>query len=416
MNRETSFSNHQVMKKLTPGGVSSPVRAFEPSPVYIEKGKGCILTDVDGNDYIDLCMAYGPLILGHSHPSVVSAVKQQAKKGTVFGAPSPQEKELISEISERVPCAEMVRLVNSGTEATMHAIRLARGYTGKRGIVKMKGGFHGSHDAVLSDSSQRTLKKGILSGTASGTYTVEYNSEEQMESILEKRDDIAAVIMEPVLGNAGVVLPQKDYLRNIRKMTKKEGVLLIFDEVITGFRLARGGAQEFYKVKPDLCTMGKIMGGGLPAGAFAGRREIMENLAPAGPVYQAGTFSGNPLTAAAGTATLKKMTKEKYKALNRMSSELTAAISDSLEDNKITAAMNAVGSMFQVFFGVNSVNNGTEAQGCDRKTYADLFRRMLDSGIYMPPAALEVNFLSTEHGSELKKLSEEFDRNMRCIT
>jgi glutamate-1-semialdehyde 2,1-aminomutase len=403
------------MKELTPGGVSSPVRAFKPGPIFIESGNGCMVTDIDGNEYVDLCMAYGPLILGHSHPSVVSAVEQQVKKGTVFGAPSLQEKELISEISKRVPCAEMVRLVNSGTEATMHSIRLARGYTGKRGIIKMKGGFHGSHDALLSDRSQHSLRAGILSEAASATYIAEYNSEEQIESILEKNDDIAAVMMEPVLGNTGVVPPKKGYLGNIRKITQQAGVLLIFDEVITGFRLSAGGAQEFYNVTPDLCSMGKIMGGGLPAGALAGRRDIMQNLAPAGSVFQAGTFSGNPLTAAAGTAALKEMTKERYRFLNKMSSDLVSTISDSLEDRRIHATVNSAGSMFQVFFGVSSVNNEADAHRCNRKMYTYLFRRMLDSGVYLPPAALEANFLSTQHGAELERLSAEFDRNLRCI-
>jgi len=415
MKIEESIQNYQAMKALTPGGVSSPVRAFEPSPIFIGKGKGCTVTDIDGNKYVDLCMAYGPLILGHSHPSVASAVEQQITRGTVYGTPSLPEKELVSEISRRVPCAEMVRLVNSGTEATMHSIRLARGYTGKRGIIKMNGGFHGSHDAVLADSSQRSMKNGILSETASCTYTVEYNSEEQIESLLEGNDDIAAVIMEPVLGNAGVVAPKRDYLEKVRKMTWDKGVLLIFDEVITGFRLAAGGAQEFYNVIPDICTMGKIMGGGLPAGAFAGRRDIMQHLAPAGPVYQAGTFSGNPLTAAAGVAALKEMTKDRYASLNKMSAELVSSITNSLEDSKIPAAINAVGSMFQVFFGVSYVHNGTEAQGCNREMYKGLFGRMLESGIYMPPAALEVNFLSTEHRPELQKLSEEFDSSLRRI-
>jgi len=403
------------MKTLTPGGVSSPVRAFEPSPIFIDRGKGCMMTDADGNEYIDLCMAYGPLILGHSHPAVVSAAERQIRKGTVFGAPSIQEMELISEITKKVPCAEMVRLVNSGTEATMHALRLARGYTGKRGIIKMNGGFHGSHDALLSDRTQKHSGNGILAETASFTHVAEYNSEEQVESILEKNDDIAAVILEPVLGNAGVVPPKKDYLKNIRSITKKEGVLLIFDEVITGFRLSAGGAQEFYGVTPDLCTMGKIMGGGFPAGALAGSKEIMRLLSPAGPVYLAGTFSGNPVTAAAGTAALKEMTNERYRALNKMSSELASSVSDSLEDVGLQATVNAVGSMFQVFFGVSSVNNGAEASGCDRKMFADLFRRMLDSGVYLPPSALEVNFLSTEHGPELGILSEAFDSNLRRI-
>lgn len=415
MNRDGSFRNYQDMKSLTPGGVSSPVRAFEPSPVFMKSGKGCMVTDIDGNEYIDLCMAYGPLILGHSHPSLIKAVEQQAKKGTVFGTPSLEEKELISEISKRVPCAEMVRLVNSGTEATMHAIRLARGYTGKRNIIKIKGGFHGSHDAVLSDNTQQSLKNGILSETASCTYTAEYNSEEQIESVLEKDDDVAALIMEPVLGNVGVVPPKKNYLEKIRKITNNEGVLLIFDEVITGFRLSPGGAQEYYKVTPDICTMGKIMGGGLPAGAIAGRKDIMQNLAPAGSVYQAGTFSGNPLTAAAGTAALKEMTNERYKVLNKMGSEIVSSISNTIEDNGMPATVNAVGSMFQIFFGVDSVKNGTDAMKCDRKIFGEFFKNMLDSGIYLPPSALEVNFLSTEHSPAMKKLSEEFDKNMRCI-
>ncbi|MDR0509441.1 MAG: glutamate-1-semialdehyde 2,1-aminomutase [Candidatus Methanoplasma sp.] len=415
MNRGTSQCNYQEMRKLTPGGVSSPVRAFEPHPIFIKEGKGCMMTDVDGNEYVDLCMAYGPLILGHSHPSVVSVLERQIGKGTVFGAPSPEEKDLIAEISKRVPCAEMVRLVNSGTEATMHSIRLARGYTGKRGIIKMNGGFHGSHDAVLSDSSQPPKKNGILRETASFTHVVEYNSEEQLASVLEKNDDVAAVIMEPVLGNVGVVAPKKDYLENVRKMTREKEVLLIFDEVITGFRLSSGGAQKFYNVIPDICTMGKIMGGGLPAGALAGRKDIMQNLAPEGPVYQAGTFSGNPMTAAAGTAALREMTEERYTALNKMSSELISSVSDSLEDNRISAALNAAGSMFQIFFDVSAVNNGTDAQKCNRGKYTDLFRRMLDSGVYMPPAALEVNFMSTEHRLKLQKLSEEFDKNLRCI-
>jgi glutamate-1-semialdehyde 2,1-aminomutase len=297
----------------------------------------------------------------------------------------------------------------------MHSLRLARGYTGKRGIIKIRGGFHGSHDALLSDNSQKPANNGILRETAAFTHIAEYNSTEQVESILEKDSDIAALIMEPVLGNVGVVPPEKDYLKTIRKITKDKGVLLIFDEVITGFRLSAGGAQEFYGVVPDLCTMGKIMGGGFPAGALAGRRDIMQSLSPRGPVYQAGTFSGNPVTAVAGTATLSQMDNNRYSALNRTTSELVSSISDSLEDAKIKATVNAVGSMFQIFFGTSSVKNGTDALGCDRKIFMELFRLMLDSGVYMPPSALEVNFLSTEHDSELKTLSETFDTNLRRI-
>jgi glutamate-1-semialdehyde 2,1-aminomutase len=236
-----------------------------------------------------------------------------------------------------------------------------------------------------------------------------------MESIIGK-NDIAAVLMEPVLGNVGVVPPEKDYLRKVRKLTEKEGVLLIFDEVITGFRLSAGGAQEMYGVTPDLCTMGKIMGGGLPAGAFAGRRDIMQRISPEGPVVQTGTFSGNPMTAAAGLAALREMTEERYRKLNDMTKDLADSISDSLNDNNVTGTVNCVGSMFQVFFGVNSVGNATDAMRCDRKMYMNLFRRMLDSGIYMPPAALEANFTSVGHKrSDLQRISKEFDGNLRCI-
>jgi glutamate-1-semialdehyde 2,1-aminomutase len=412
--RETSFDYNNKMKNLTPGGVSSPVRAFDPGPVFFSEGKGCNITDVDGNEYVDLCMAYGPLILGHSHPSVVTAMEQQIRKGTVFGAPSVPEMDLISEISKRVPCAEMVRLVNSGTEAVMHTVRLARGYTGRKGIVKMKGGFHGSSDAVLWDNARATPRKGIPQAVSADTYVAEYNSIENIESVLEANLDIAAVIMEPVLGNAGVVPPEKDYLKKMRKITEQEGVLLIFDEVITGFRLAAGGAQELFGVTPDLCTLGKIMGGGLPAGAIAGRREIMENLAPAGPVYQAGTFSGNPMTAAAGLATLGELTKERYKLLDTMTSGLVASLRDALADKGVTAAVNAVGSMFQMFFGRDSVKNGTEAAGGDKSIYMTVFREMLDSGVYMPPDALEVNFMSTEHGTVVGDISETFSRCLGC--
>jgi glutamate-1-semialdehyde 2,1-aminomutase len=415
MNRKASLDNYTSMKKITPGGVSSPVRKFDPNPIFMDSGKGCRIKDIDGNEYIDLCMSYGPLILGHSHPSIISAMERQMKKGSVFGAPSIPELELISEIKKRVPCAEMVRLVNSGTEAVMHTIRLARGFTGKKGIIKMIGGFHGSSDPVLSDNSQTALKNGITACAASDTYVAEFNSPEQIETIIEK-NDIAAVLMEPVLGNVGVVPPEKDYLQKVRKITKKEGVLLIFDEVITGFRLAAGGAQELYGVTPDLCTMGKIMGGGLPAGAFAGRKDIMSLLRPEGPVVQTGTFSGNPMTAAAGSAALKEMTNGKYRQLNNATEELANSMIDSLHDRDMTASVNCVGSMFQVFFKVDRVTNATCAQRCDGKMYMDMFGRMLDAGVYMPPAALEANFTSTEHGKpELQKIAEEFGKYLRCI-
>jgi len=415
MIRKTSLQYHSETENITPGGVSSPVRAFDPYPIYMGSGAGCLIKDIDGNEYVDLCMAYGPLILGHAHPSIISAVTEQLKKGSVFGTPSVPETDLIKTITEKVPCAEMVRLVNSGTEAVMHSVRLARGYTGRNGIVKMKGGFHGSCDSMLSDRTQSSSKNGITEYTAYDTYAIEYNSVGQMESVLEG-GNIAAVIMEPVMGNAGVILPEKDYLKKVRKMTEKEETLLIFDEVITGFRLSEGGAQEKYGIIPDICTMGKIMGGGLPAGAFAGRKDIMMHLSPTGPVVQTGTFSGNPVTAAAGLAALTEMTEKRYEDLDKSTEELVSSLSDSMNDRNITGTVNRAGSMFQMFFGVKAVKNGTEAQRCDRDMYTNLFRRMLDAGVYMPPAALEVNFTSTEHHKEdNQKISEEFDNVLRCM-
>ena len=276
-------------KELTPGGVSSPVRAFAPYPLFIESARGCRIRDADGDEYIDMCMAYGPLISGHAHPEVMDAVRDQLSKGTVYGAPSEPELALIRRIHECVPSAEMVRLAVSGTEATMHAVRLARGYTGKDGIVKMNGGFHGAHDSVLVSAGSGSAggvpsSAGVLADTAKHTFTAEYNDIESLSVLLDSRDDIACVIMEPVMGNVGVVPPEPGYLRDVRRVTEEHGVVLIFDEVITGFRLSAGGAQGLYGVTPDMTTMAKIVGGGFPSGAFAGRKEIMENVAPRGKV------------------------------------------------------------------------------------------------------------------------------------
>lgn len=314
MAHTNSEAEYAKLVNIAPGGVSSPVRAFEPFPIVMESGAGCMITDVDGNEYIDLCMAYGPLIAGHSCARVAKAVRDQIRRGSVFGAPSEQETRLIEKITETLPCAEMVRLTNSGTEATMHCIRLARGYTGKKGIVKMNGGFHGAHNTVLVAAGSGSVNglpssKGVPEEDVLNTHLVEYNDADSFERLLDKNENIAAVIMEPVLGNIGVVPPKRGYLEDMRRITKRHGVLLIFDEVITGYRLGANSAQGRYGVTPDLATLGKIIGGGYPAGAFAGRREIMENVAPAGPVYAAGTFAGNPISATAGLETIEIMSR-----------------------------------------------------------------------------------------------------------
>lgn len=392
--------------RITPGGVSSPVRKFEPNPLFISKGEGCIVTDVDGNEYIDLCMAYGPLITGHSHPVVMDAVREQLSKGTVYGAPSEPELELLRKLTTNLPSADMARLSCSGTEATMHAIRTARGFTGRNGVVKMNGGFHGAHDAVLVKAGSGSAEgmpssKGVPQGATQYTRTVEYNDAQMMSDLLEKDRDIACVIMEPALGNVGVVPPEKGYLEEVRKITSENDVVLIFDEVINGFRLSDGGAQKRYGVTPDMTTLGKVIGGGFPAGAFCGKREIMELVAPQGPVYVAGTFAGNPVSAAAGLAQIGLMeSDDNYRKLEDRSDRLVGAIRDSMRDNGVQGCVNSVGSMFAVYFGPTEVRNGSDAEKADRQMFGRMFRYALDNGVYLAPSALEDCFVSIAHDDD----------------
>lgn len=392
---------------LVPGGVSSPVRKFDPYPLYIKKGKGAMIQDVDGNSYIDLCMAYGPLIAGHSPDTLYAKMMRGMLNGTVYGAPSEPELDLIKRIHDAVPSAEMVRLSCSGTEATMHAIRTARGFTGKNGVVKINGGFHGAHDAVLVKAGSGSAEgmpssAGVPQGATQYTRTVEYNDPEALSSVLERNDDIACLLMEPIMGNVGVVPPEDGYLQEVRKITSEHDVVLIFDEVITGFRVSNGGAQKLYGVTPDMTTFGKIIGGGFPAGAFAGKKEIMECVAPQGPVYVAGTFAGNPISAIAGSHTLDFMNEnDRYADLNRRSDKLVSSIRDAMADNHIEGCVNSVGSMFAVYFGPTEVRNGTDASATDRQMFDRMFRFMLDHGVYMAPSALEDCFLSTAHNDNV---------------
>jgi len=392
-------------KEVTPGGVSSPVRAFKPNPIFIAKGKGSKVYDADGKGYIDLCMAYGPLITGHACPKVMDAAKEQISLGTVYGAPSEVELDLIERITMEVPSAEMVRLGCSGTEATMHAIRVARGVTGRDDIVKINGGFHGAHDAALVAAGSGSAggvpsSKGVLSDVAKHTFTAEYNSAESMNDILDKKE-VACVIMEPIMGNVGVVPPKKGYLEEVRKITKEHDTILIFDEVITGFRASSGGAQKRFGVTPDMTTMGKIIGGGFPAGAFMGKKSIMENVAPQGGIYVAGTFAGNPVSAAAGLAAIDLMcSNDNYSKVEKRTDSLVATIRDSMADNKIKGCVNSVASMFSVFFGIDQATNGTEAMAADRAMFDKMFRYMLENGVYLPPSALEVDFMSLAHSVE----------------
>lgn len=363
------------------------------------------MTDVDGREYIDLCMAYGPLITGHACPKVMQAAMDQISKGTVYGCPSEPELDMIRRLTEEVPSAEMVRLGCSGTEATMHAIRVARGVTGRDDIIKMNGGFHGAHDAALVGAGSGSAggvpsSKGVLTDVAKHTFTAEYNDIQSMSDILE-RNEIACVIMEPVMGNVGVVTPGKGYLEEVRKVTEENGAVLIFDEVITGFRLSSGGAQKRFGVTPDMTTMAKIIGGGFPAGAFMGKREIMENVAPQGPVYVAGTFAGNPVSAAAGLAQIDLMCSgDNYAKVERGTERLVNALRDQMSDAKVRGCVNSMASMYSIFFGPESVTNGTQAMTTDRSMADRMIRYMLAHGVYLPPSALEVSFLSLAHTDE----------------
>lgn len=405
-----------------PGGVSSPIRAFSPYPSFISRGEGGLMCDVDGNEMVDLCLGYGPLILGHGHPSVFEAVMRQANQGMLFGAPSVQELELAEKLVQRVPCADMVRLANSGTEATMHAVRLARGFTGRNGIVKMSGGFHGAHDALLVRPGSAALERsipgsaGVPEDAVRNTLIAEFNDLEGMSELLATNDDIAAVILEPVMGNCGLILPDDGYLKGLRSLTEENDVLLIFDEVITGLRLAPGGAQERFGVTPDICTMGKAIGGGLPAGAVLGREDIMSTVSPAGDVYMAGTFSGNPMTSAAGNAVMNQLDAATYRSLDMKGRKVADAIRDIIRDRALKACVNQIGSMFQIFIGMDEVTNHAQSQECDAETFRKLFLELLGNGVYLPPSQFETNFLCTEHHqSHIDRVVEAFDSSLREV-
>lgn len=399
-------------KNVTPGGVNSPVRAFEPYPFFVKEAKGAYITDVEGNNYIDHCLGYGPVLLGHGDDKVMDDVYEQLKKGTAYGAPTENEVKLAQEVIDRVPCAEMVRFVNSGTEATMAAIRLARGYTGKKKIVKFEGAYHGAHDYVLVKSGSGAAclpdSQGVPEETTSNTFSVPFNDKVALAYLLEEHaDEIACVIMEPVMGNIGCVQPDPGFLRFVRNVTERFGILLIFDEVITGFRVSRGGAQEYFGIKPDLVTFGKVLGGGFPIGAYAGKREIMELIAPNGPVYQAGTFSGNPVTIQAGLSTLEKLDYQFYVDLSRKSDEFRKGLMEMLGEIGLQLQVVGLASMFQIYFNRYPVTNYEKAKKSDTKKFQVYFNELLKQGVFIPPSQFECNFISGSHTREdLEKTSD----------
>ncbi|USB34243.1 glutamate-1-semialdehyde 2,1-aminomutase [Paenibacillus sp. YPG26] len=420
---EQSRQAFDQAKKYIPGGVNSPVRAFKSvglTPIYIERGEGPRVFDIDGNSFIDYVGSWGPLIMGHAHPEVVKNVQEAAAKGTSFGAPTLLETEMAKLVTERVPSIDIVRMVSSGTEATMSAIRLARGYTGRSKIMKFEGSYHGHADSLLikAGSGVATLglpdSPGVPEGVAANTIAVPYNDLESVKLAFEKfGEELAAIIVEPVAGNMGVVPPLPGFLEGLREITNQYGSLLIFDEVMTGFRVHLNCAQGRYGVTPDLTCLGKVIGGGLPVGAYGGRREIMEQIAPSGPIYQAGTLSGNPLAMTAGFTTLSLLTPEVYERLEVLSARLEAGLAANAKEKGIPLSINRVGSMVCPFFTDEKVINYETAKTSDLKLFNRYFAALVDEGISVPPSQFEGMFVSGVHTE--KDIDATIEANRRAL-
>jgi glutamate-1-semialdehyde 2,1-aminomutase len=397
----------QESKKVLVGGVDSPVRAMKPYPFFTVRGEGSKIYDVDGNSYIDYCLAYGPLILGHANPEVMEAVREQLDRGTAYGTPTELEIRFAEKIASHVPSIEMVRFVNTGTEATMGAIRLARGWTGKDKIIKFEGAFHGAHDYVLVKAGSGATTHGVPTSagvpvdTTKNTLLCPFNDREAVEELIKANDDIAALILEPIIGNMGCIMPEEGYLKFLREITEENGIALIFDEVITGFRLGLGGAQEYFGIKPDITTLGKIVGGGLPIGIIGSSREVMENMAPAGPVYQAGTFNGNPLSMTAGYTAIGILEKgDVYDHTRTLAEKLRSGLSDITSDLGIPTRIYGVESMYQMYFTDTDVTDNATALAADKDFFLRYQQGLLKEGVFLPPSQYECNFLSRAHSEE----------------
>ncbi|MBI3805245.1 MAG: glutamate-1-semialdehyde 2,1-aminomutase [Nitrospirae bacterium] len=408
MKREKSAALFQEAEKRIPGGVNSPVRAFKAvggNPLFIKKAKGSKIIDADGNRFIDYVLSWGPMIVGHAHPKVVEAIQKAAANGTSFGAPTALEVELAKSVQAHFPLMERIRFVNSGTEATMSAIRLARAYTRRNKIIKFEGCYHGHADSLLvkAGSGATTLgvpdSPGVPPDLARDTITLPFNNLKAIQRTLEQEgNQIACLIVEPIPGNMGTIIPEDGFLPGLRELTRPFGIVLIFDEVMTGFRAAPGGAQERYGIRPDLTCLGKIIGGGLPVGAYGGKREIMEMVAPVGPVYQAGTLSGNPLAMAAGLATLSLLKDPAvYEKLDQRAAELAEGLAAAARKARLSVQINRIGSQMTLFFNANKVVDYQTALQSDRDRFSKCFSALLEEGVYLPPSQFEAFFLSTAH-------------------
>ncbi len=411
---KTSKQLFENAQQIIPGGVNSPVRAFSSvggTPCFIKRADGAYIFDADDNAYIDYVGSWGPMILGHNHPAILDAVISTAKSGLSFGAPTELEITMAEKVRELVPSMEKLRMVSSGTEATMSAIRLARGYTGRDKILKFEGCYHGHADALLVKAGSGALtlgvpnSPGIPADFAKHTLTVSYNNIEEVQQIFEQyKDQIACIIVEPVAGNMNCIPPVKGFLEGLRSVCDEHNSVLIFDEVMTGFRVALGGAQALYNIKPDLTTLGKVIGGGMPVGAFGGKKEIMDYIAPVGPVYQAGTLSGNPIAMAAGLAALTELAKgNKHQQLSDATEKLAMGLKAAAERNGVSLSINYVGAMFGFFFtdATTPITSFAQATACDGEKFKKFFHLMLEEGVYLAPSAFETGFLSTAHTEEV---------------
>jgi glutamate-1-semialdehyde 2,1-aminomutase len=413
MGLTASKSLFDKAKQFIPGGVNSPVRAFRAvggNPIFIKSGKGPYLYDEDGNEYVDLINSWGPMILGHAHPGIEDAIKEALLSSPSFGAPTRREVEMAELICTMVPSIEKVRMVNSGTEATMSAIRVARGFTGKDKFIKIEGCYHGHGDSFLIAAGSGAMtfglpdSPGVTPGTAKDTLIAPFNNLEAIDQLfVTNRNEIAAIILEPVVGNMGCVTPQPGYLQGLRKLCDEHDAILIFDEVMTGFRLSQGGAQELFGVKPDMTTLGKIIGGGLPVGAYGGKKDIMDSVSPVGPIYQAGTLSGNPLAMAAGFAMLTHLRQNPqiYQELDQQTNKLVEGLKSHCKENGLNHCINHVGSMFTLFFTDKVVVDFNTAKSSDTKAFANFFQKMLKEGIYLAPSQFEAMFVSVTVTDEI---------------